>query len=305
MRAFVTLVVLAAWLATTGVGGQSPSAPPILLVVNSASSNPFGGYLAEVLRTEGVTSFSTVALSTLDATTLSNARLAILAETPLTAAQASLFTNYVNGGGRLVAMRPDAQIASLFGVSPLAATTANGYLAINQAGPGAGLQSVTLPFKGTATHYNLAGATAVADLYADRTTPVARPAVVTFNRTAAWSFDLARSTAYTRQGNPAFAGLERDGVTPIRTNDLFYNDIDLQRVGIPHADVQIRLFRRVIASLLADTQPLPRLWTSRAPRRRSCCRPPIATPARWPRTPPWSTQRPPTAPTSASTCRGS
>ena len=45
-----------------------------------------------------------------------------------------------------------------------------------------------------------------------------------------------------------------------RTSDIFYQRIDLQRVNIPHADVHMRLFVRVIDALLADSLPLPRLW---------------------------------------------
>ena len=81
IRALTTAAVLAGFLATAGVGGQSAGTPPILLIVNGASSaNPFGSYLAEILRTEGIASFATVSLASLDATTLSNARLAVLAE---------------------------------------------------------------------------------------------------------------------------------------------------------------------------------------------------------------------------------
>ena len=78
--------------------------------------------------------------------------------------------------------------------------------------------------------------------------------MVRFGRTAAWSFDLARSTAYVRQGDPAFAGLDRDGQAGYRTNDIFFQTIDLDRVGVPHADVQMRLFSRVICRL-ARRQP--------------------------------------------------
>ena len=39
---------------------------------------------------------------------------------------------------------------------------------------------------------------------------------------AAFTYDLARSVVYTRQGNPAWAGQERDGIAPIRSDDLFY-----------------------------------------------------------------------------------
>ena len=95
----------------------------------------------------------------------------------------------MNNGGRLVAMRPDAQLDGVLGISrpPLAPVT-DGYLLVNQSGPGAGLQDITLPFKGQADLYTLAGGTAVADLYTTRTLSANRPAVVKFGRTAAWSF---------------------------------------------------------------------------------------------------------------------
>ena len=54
--------------------------------------------------------------------------LAILAQTPLSSAQASMLSTYVSNGGALLAMRPDAQIASLFGLSTSAGTLSNGYL---------------------------------------------------------------------------------------------------------------------------------------------------------------------------------
>jgi hypothetical protein len=45
----------------------------------------------------------------------------------------------------------------------------------------------------------------------------------TGGQAAAFTFDLARSIVQTRQGNPAWAGQERDGQPgPIRSNDLFY-----------------------------------------------------------------------------------
>ena len=34
--------------------------------------------------------------------------------------------------------------------------------------------------------------------------------------------DLARSVVYTRQGNPAWVGQERDGAVGIRPDDLFF-----------------------------------------------------------------------------------
>jgi hypothetical protein len=259
-RVHVAVVVVAAMAAAISVRGQGGAPAPILVVLNSSAPNPFGSYLPEILRAEGINTFNVVQLSAIDAPTLAGAALVVLGETPLTAPQAALFSNYVTGGGRLVAMRPDAQLAGVLGIAFAGGTVGNGYLLVDQSGPGAGLQDLTLPFKGLADQYTLAGATAIAELYATRTLSASLPAVVKFGRTAAWSFDLARSTAYVRQGDPAFAGLDRDGQAGYRTNDIFFQTIDLERVRVPHADVQMRLFSRVIADLLADRQPLPRLW---------------------------------------------
>jgi hypothetical protein len=241
--------------------GQSAPAP-ILVITNSAAPNRFGSYFAEILRAEGLNEFTTADLGTVDVTVLASAPLVVLAETPLTPSQASLFSNYVAGGGRLVAIRPDPQLANVLGIIPQGSSLTNGYLSIEQSNPvGAGLTATTLPLKGSADRYTLVGGAAtVATLYSNQTTATTFPAVVRYGRTATWAFDLARSVAYTRQGDPAFAGLDRDGLAPLRTNDVFFNTIDKDRVNLPHADIQMRLFSRMITDLLADAMPLPRLW---------------------------------------------
>src|SRR5215471_2033306 len=79
---------------------------PILLVVNDAAPNKFGRYIGEILRAEGLNAFAVAQLGAVTANDLSGYRLVVLAETPLTSAQASLLNSYVNGGGRLLALRP-------------------------------------------------------------------------------------------------------------------------------------------------------------------------------------------------------
>src|SRR5262249_23959307 len=78
-------------------------------------------------------------------------------------------------------------------------------------------------------------------------------------RTVTWAYDPARSIVYTRQGNPGNAS-DRDGSPPYRTEDIFYNAIDKDKVNIPYADVQMRMLGRAISDVLADTMPVPRLW---------------------------------------------
>ncbi len=95
----------------------NPTLPPIAVVVNDAAPSPFGRYLGEILRAEGLNAYDFLNLSTATLAELNQYQMVILAQTPLTGGQATLFTNFVNGGGRLLAMRPDSQIAGLFGLA--------------------------------------------------------------------------------------------------------------------------------------------------------------------------------------------
>ena len=91
---------------------------------------------------------------------------------PLTAAQVTMFTTWVNGGGNLIAMRPDKQLAGLLGLTDAAATLSERLPAgrTPSAAPGAGIVDQTIQFHGTADRYTLNGATRVATLYSNATT---------------------------------------------------------------------------------------------------------------------------------------
>ena len=76
---------------------------------------------------------------------------------------------------------------------------------------------------------------------------------------AAFAFDLARSIVYTRQGNPAWSGQERDGIPPIRSDDLFFGGaqadwVNLDKVAIPQADEQQRLLANLILHMNARSE---------------------------------------------------
>jgi hypothetical protein len=168
-------------------------------------------------------------------------------------------------GGRLVAMRPEARLASLLGVERLTGNTPEGYLQVDTNHPVAqGIATRALQYHGTADHYRLAAAQAVAWLAGADDLPTQFPAV-TFHsygqgRTALWAFDLARSVAYTRQGNPAWANQERDEGDGIRAPDMFKGWIDLDRIQIPQVDEQQRLLANLLTALSQEKRPLPRLW---------------------------------------------
>ena len=141
--------------------------------------------------------------------------------------------------------------------------------------PGAGIVGQTIQFHGTADRYTLSGASSLATLYSTAQTSTANPAVTLRSvgpnggQAAAFTYDLARSIVLTRQGNPAWAGQERDGLTPIRSDDLFYgpatfdpqpNWVDLNKVAIPQADEQQRLLANTIIFMNAVKSMLPRFW---------------------------------------------
>ena len=252
---------------------QGPGGP--ILVIASAS-NPFGSYYAEILRTEGLNEFSVTDISLVTADTLSSYQVVLLGEMPLTASQVTMFSDWVYNGGDLIAMRPDKQLAGLLGLSDASATLADAYLDINTtAGPGVGITDQVIQFHGSADAYTLNGATSVATLFASATGMTPFPAVTMRSvgpnggQAVAFTFDLAKSIVYTRQGNPAWAGEERDGQPPIRSDDLFYGDasfdpepnyVDLSKVAIPQADEQQRLLANIITEMDLDRMPLPRFW---------------------------------------------
>jgi WD40 repeat protein len=247
----------------------SPPGGPVLVV--TTTNNRFSEYYAEILRNEGLNYFNVSDISSVSAATLSNYDVVILAEMPLNAAQVTTFSTWVNGGGNLIAMRPDKQLAGLLGITDANSTLAEGYLLTDTAKfPGNGLVNQTIQFHGVSDRYNLNSATSLATLYSNATTQTSNPAVTLRNvgsgKAAAFTFDLARSVIYTRQGNPDWAGQERDTFTPIRSDDQFYGVtpqadwIDLNKVAIPQADEQQRLLANLIITINSSKKPLPRFW---------------------------------------------
>jgi len=253
---------------------QAWAAGPILVV--GSSSNPFTGYYREILRAEGISNFDYVDISQVTSTLLGSYEVVILGEMSLTSGQVSLFSSWVNAGGHLIAMRPASALANLLGLTPASGTLSNAYLRIDATKPpGAGIVSETIQFHGTADRYTLNGAEAVAMLYSNATTPTSNPAVTlrtvgaNGGSAAAFTYDLARSIVYTRQGNPAWAGQERDGLPPRRSNDMFFgpaasdpqpNWVDHSKIAIPQADEQQRLLVNLILHMNRSRTPVPRFW---------------------------------------------
>ena len=250
--------------------------PPILVL--STTSDKFGRYYAEILRAEGLNAFDVKDIETIAdlPATLSNYDGVVLGRMVLGADQVTSLTNWVNGGGNLIAMRPDKQLAGLLGLTDAGATLTDGYLLVDTSkAPGAGIVNQTIQFHETADRYMLNGASGVATLYSTASSATTSPAVslrgvgANGGQAAAFTYDLARSIVYMRQGNPAWAAQERDGFSPIRSDDKYYGAktgdvkpdwIDLNKVGVPQVDEQQRLLANLILEMNRDKKPLPRFW---------------------------------------------
>jgi len=271
------LILIAGLAAPVGVANADPNQGPggPILVITNGNQN-FGKFYAEILRTEGFNEFAVAEIGAVTSTTLNSYDVVILAKVALTGTQVTMLGDWVTAGGNLIAMDPDAQLAGLLGISAGGTTLSNGYLLIdNNNTIGGGVIHETLQFHGTAQQSTLAGAQSLATLYSSAFTATPYPAVTlrsvggSGGQAAAFMFDLATSVVYTRQGNPAWASQERDGLAPVRSNDKFYGAsaadpqedwIDRTKLAIPQADEQQRFLANLIGYMNSDRRPLPRFW---------------------------------------------
>jgi len=246
------------------------SSSPILIL---ATNNNFGTYTSEILKAEGFNEFQTDSLTDakVSLTYLKQFDVVILGETSITKSSKSMLTDYVKAGGNLIAFRPDKQLSELFGITDAKSTFSEGYIKINTTSDiGKGLVPVTIQYHGVSDAYKLNGAESIASLYSDAQKTTDYPAV-TLNMlgggyAAAFTYNLPKSIVYTRQGNPEWAGQERDKVDGPTATDLFYPLAgetqwnNPEKIAIPQADEQMRLLTHIIEKFNTNKKPLPRFW---------------------------------------------
>ena len=177
----ISAVLLASSFKTTPVtrGLSAPINPvaapantntPVLVV--TTNSNQFSKYYSEILKAEGLNAFQTADIGTVNAAALANYDTVLLGEVSLTPPQVTTFTDWVNAGGNLIAMKPDKQLAGLLGLTDASSTLADKYLLVDTASnPGAGIVNQTIQFHSSADLYSLNGATSIATLYLTQLPP--------------------------------------------------------------------------------------------------------------------------------------
>jgi len=260
----IALILIVIFLPMYGCSPDRCRSPILVLATNTS----FGTYTTEILKAEGFNEFSLDSPYNEKLTTsyIKCFDLVILAECKVGPATTELFEEYVNRGGNLVAFRPDPSLSGLFGIEPTNRKIVEGYIRVDPAcEPGKGLTSKAMQFHGTADIYTVNTATTFAALFTDKTDEEFIPAVVSNDfgqgHAIAWLYNLPKSIVYTRQGNPLFAGIEKDGIPGLRGMDLFTDGwLDTTTNTINQADQQMALLSHCIQNLNKYTKPLPRFW---------------------------------------------
>jgi hypothetical protein len=238
---------------------------PILIVLNRSESREFGGYTGEILIAEGFNAFQIEWIDAIDLDRLNNFNIVILTQTRLNAVQTDIFRAYVSNGGRLIAFRPDQQLADVFGICKAESIIEEGYICVDlDTNIGKGISPETMQFHGKADGYLLNGAELIATLFSDSTTKTSFPAITSHlfgkGQAVAFTYNLPKSIVYTRQSNPTYASQERDGIPGIRAAEMYLGYTDASKNHLNQADEHMRLLSHSIEVLTKNYKPLPRIW---------------------------------------------
>ena len=241
-----------------------PSEPILILATHIG----FGTYTAEIMKAEGYNEFC---LDSVTSRKFSVAYLrqfdhVVLGECKPEKKEKEILMDYVRGGGNLIVFRPDSTFDEIFGIEFSGKQIIDGYIeADHEAAEGTGIASGLMQFHGEADLCAVTGGRALASLFTRDKINTGSPAVVSHDigegHAVAFLYNLPKSIVLTRQGNPEYAGLEKDGIPGLRGMDLFTDGwIDTSMNTINQADQQMALLTNCIRKLSKYTKPLPRFW---------------------------------------------
>ena len=243
---------------------EKPALPILLLT----SHNNFGGFTGEILKAEGFNEFFTDSLGSkeISKSFLDKFDQVILTGQVTDSRTWNIFRRYVREGGNLIAFQPGQATSDLFGIEKIPGNINEAYISIDTSSlEGKGITCKKIQVHGIEERYILKSAEPIAWFCGKSDSGYEFPAVVTNSfgkgRTTAFLYNLPRNIAYTRQGNPDFAGIEKDSIPGLRAMDLFTDGwVDTANNVINQADEQMVLLSHCIEHMSSRSKPLPRLW---------------------------------------------
>jgi hypothetical protein len=232
---------------------------------------PFATYIQEILAIEGFLGYDVVDLTDrrLTPDLLEGPKLVMVAHMPLEKGEQKALADYVGAGGGLIALRPPAEMAPLFGAESFGTTLKRGhYLQLDEAAcpPGAYSTDIPLQVHAEADCYRVKEAEVMAWFCfatgARRDLPAVTLHAGGDGLAAMFAFDLSHSTVFFHQGLPEQAstgGLpDPSGLGQYKPDNHFVGFLDVTRATLPQADLQQRLLGALVDRMLPA--PVPRLW---------------------------------------------
>jgi hypothetical protein len=218
----------------------------------------FGRYVAEILRGEG---FSRQEIVPIDdgLPDLGGYDAVVLTRLNPTVAQIDALVSYVEGGGRLITVRPSLLLARSLGLTAQLSMTDRAYIRpLTDGVPNEPIQTHV-----PADNYRPGETEVIADLYGDRRTRTAFPAVMRFSRgsgqVVVFTYDLGLAVSRIRHGDPDRVGGRALGNgTMSRAVDLLIGYADPACWHLPQADIHAMLLGNAVNSIAAH--PQPRWW---------------------------------------------
>jgi hypothetical protein len=237
----------------------------VLLVHGSGdSTSRYSHYLRELLAVEGFAAVEEIELDQLAERLASGPDLVVVPRMALSADLADRLVRWVQEGGKLVAVQPDAPFLRKLGLKPGFHTVRDGILIFPPGGVLDGLPldpvQVIVPVM-TVRPDPDAQATELARVSSPTDIMTGTGAIhhlkIGGGEAVVFGFDLAKAVARLRHGDPDLADIPNHHWDHIgRPSDLFVGQLDIRQANVPQADVLTAVFGRVIETLA----PQPRLW---------------------------------------------
>jgi len=236
----------------------------VLALSRRSSARPFAEYLGEILAAEGL-----LCVERSDRLDDLECYSAVVAYAELSEGEWEALKAYVEGGGRLVFIRPPPSRAELFGLRPLGARLSDvrpapKYLRVDSSRLLGGLADRAVQVPSDGDLYEVVDGEVVARISLSLRGEGAYPAIVVRRvgdgLAAAYTYDLVEAVVTLRQGRRELAGVDADGSGVVKPNDMFIGLLDPRLRWVPQADVHMRTLSRLLERVLGPSKPLPRLW---------------------------------------------
>ncbi|MCS6859630.1 MAG: hypothetical protein NZT92_04835 [Abditibacteriales bacterium] len=235
------------------------------VVHNGRWRTPWARYLMEMLHTAGCLGWTEQGV--MEGTT---AGTIVLPACWFPPEEQNALSDFVAGGGTLIASRPPLTMAQVFGLKPTGRILREQYLRLSaHALVPDELQGLTLQCPSAMDLYDPAGGEVLA-WWCDPLEGLERyPAIVAHAHGRGWAvaftFDLADCLVRLHQGLISQASDQREGdpcgMGWAKPNDLFVSLLDARLRLVPQADVHQRLFVHLLETAAAQRAlPLLRLW---------------------------------------------